>query len=221
MTTKTSPLQKRPAAKPSARPYHKGNVAQDLLEVARRLLKTERVEDITVRRLCREVGVTPGNFYNHFPTLEWLLLDLAADGFEAQQRLATRQMKGGRNQEDAIVDITVAMVEFGHANPELFRLMFGQISNEIVRGHERFTTAARNGFGKLVEALYGEDLFRPDDVAWSHANCTKAYALFAFAYGLARVISMEQITFPSGKKSERIEFVESLARIFVRGVGRA
>src|SRR4051812_9067388 len=105
MTTKTSPLRKRPAAKPSARAYHKGNVAQDLLEVATRLLKTERVEDITVRRLCREVGVTPGNFYNHFPTLEWLLLDLAADGFEAQQRLATRQMKGGQNLEDAIVDI--------------------------------------------------------------------------------------------------------------------
>ena len=69
-------------SKPARRRYHKGNVAEDLMAVAVRILETERVEDLSVRRLAREVGVTPANFYNHFVSLNDLLLDLAADAFE-------------------------------------------------------------------------------------------------------------------------------------------
>ena len=61
------------------RPYHRGNVAEDLIAAAVRLLKTERYEDLSVRRLTREVGVTPANFYNHFENLEDLLLTIAAE----------------------------------------------------------------------------------------------------------------------------------------------
>ena len=63
--------------KPS-KPYHKGNVSEDLFAAASRLIETEGLESLTVRRLCREVGVTAGNFYNHYPSLEHLLLDVAA-----------------------------------------------------------------------------------------------------------------------------------------------
>lgn len=44
-------------------PYHKGNVPLRMMEAAERILATETVEDITARRLCREVGVTSANFY--------------------------------------------------------------------------------------------------------------------------------------------------------------
>ena len=44
------------------------------LAAAERILETESVEDVTARRLCREVGVTSGNFYNHFESLDFLLL---------------------------------------------------------------------------------------------------------------------------------------------------
>ena len=45
--------QKKAAEK---RPYHRGNVAEDLTAAALRLLKTERYEDLSVRRLTREIG---------------------------------------------------------------------------------------------------------------------------------------------------------------------
>ena len=212
------PSTKRASAKTIARAYHKGNVTEDLRETATRLLKTERFEDIAVRRLCREVGVTPGNFYNHFPSLEWLLLDLAAEGFEKQTVQAMRKIKETASREDAVIAAIVAMVEFGHKNPELFRIMFGQISNGIVRTHERIGVAAQTAFATLVEVVYGEDLFRADDIEWSHIHCSKAYALFAFGFGLARLISMEQIRFPTGTRTERVKFVESMALTFVRGM---
>ncbi len=212
------PNTKKAAVKSVARAYHKGNVTNDLRETAARLLRTERFEDITVRRLCREVSVTPGNFYNHFPSLDSLLLDLAAEGFEQQTVHAKKKIKHAATPEDAVVNVIVAMVDFGHQNPELFRIMFGQISNETMRTHARFGTATQTAFAELVEVVYGEDLFRPDDIGWSHAHCTKAYAVFAFAYGLARVIAMERIRFPSGMKAERVAFVESMALTFVRGM---
>ena len=65
-----------------SKPYHKGNVAEDLFAAASRLIETEGIDSLTVRRLCREVGVTAANFYNHYPSLEVLLLDVAAAGVD-------------------------------------------------------------------------------------------------------------------------------------------
>ena len=49
-------------AKVAARQYHKGNVAEDLKLAAIRILEAETVEDLSVRRLAREIGVTAANF---------------------------------------------------------------------------------------------------------------------------------------------------------------
>ena len=55
------------------RAYHRGNVREDLLECAARMLRTESLDQITVRRLAGAIGITPGNVYNHFENLNELL----------------------------------------------------------------------------------------------------------------------------------------------------
>mgnify|MGYP003363473360 FL=1 len=60
--------------RPMPRPYHKGNVAEDLRLTTLRILQTERLEDLSVRRLTREVRVAPANFYNHYASLNMLLV---------------------------------------------------------------------------------------------------------------------------------------------------
>ena len=96
--------------------------------------------------------------------------------------------------------------------------MFGQIGSATVQEHARYQQASMSAFGRLVELTYGSNIYRPDDIAWSHEHCGKAYALFSFAYGLARLISMGQIVFGSEVPAERRRFVEAQARIFVLGL---
>lgn len=205
---------KKSSAKPkAARPYHKGNVAEDLKTAAAHILQTERVEDISVRRLAREVGVTPGNFYNHFESLDDLLLTLAAEAFRQRQKVLLRLVQTTRSPLEAARQSSILFVEFAIANRQLFRVMFGQIPDAT--SHHEFHEAAESSFAGLVHLLYGEDIYRPDDIAWSHENCKDAYALFTYIYGLARNIIEEQIIFPSGTKAEMRRFVQQLIDIML------
>lgn len=195
-------------------PYHRGNVAEDLLKAASRILESERFEDISARRLCREIGVTSANFYNHFPSLEHLLLELAANGFEMRAAQNLRIFNRAGTREDKLVEIVGYLVEFAVQHKELFRIMFGQVTSDPV--HERCVQASNASFGVLVQVIYGEDRYRPDDIAWSHENCQAGYAFSSFSYGLARMISTGLI--PGGKKAERQRFVADVTRTFLKGI---
>ncbi|MDE2295941.1 MAG: TetR/AcrR family transcriptional regulator [Gammaproteobacteria bacterium] len=213
----TAAKRKRPSR--SARDedrYHKGNVDRHLFDAASRLIESGELDRLTLRRLCREVGVTAANFYNHYPSLDHLLLDVAAEGLDKlRERLRSRLSRIDAFDE-RLTAIATGFVEFGVDHPDLFRLMFGQIVD--ARDHERFRTASELAFEDLVNRVDGEHRYRSDDIAWSHAHCQSGYTLFAFSYGLARLISMGLIEFPSGTRAERTRFVKSLALTLVRGI---
>lgn len=202
------------SGKPAKTPYHRGNVAEDLLKAAARILETERFEDLSARRLCREIGVTSANFYNHFPSLEHLLMELAADGFELRAQQNRRILARPGTREDKLVEVAVNAVEFAVQHTQLFRIMFGQVENGPA--HERSISASNAAFGVLVQIVYGEDRYRPDDIAWSHENCQAGYAFFSFSYGLARMVSVGLIY--GGKRAERLRFVTDVTRTFLRGL---
>ena len=217
MSTSRRTRTPRPTAKPTLPgPYHKGNVAEDLLAAVRRLIGTEGVESITVRRLCREVGVSPANFYNHYPSIEYLLLEVAAEGAEVLLATFDRLAKRHDSREDQLVGIAVQSVEFAVENPDLFQVMFGQVPGGP--SHERYQRNIEACFGRLVRVIYGEERYRAEDAVWSYARCQKAYAFFAFNYGLARLISMGFLRFPNDARSKRQQFVREQAQQFIRGL---
>jgi AcrR family transcriptional regulator len=199
-----------------SKPYHKGNVAEDLFAAASRLIETEGIDSLTVRRLCREVGVTAANFYNHYPSLEVLLLDVAAAGVDLLSTATNKVIKRVKSREERLVEITIRFVEFSLEHPDLFRVMYGQVSGS--GSHERFYNRTESSFAELVKLIYGEDIYRADDVVWSHIHCRKAYAYFSFVYGLARLVSMQIFTFASGTKAERQNFVRDMAWTIAHGL---
>lgn len=196
-------------------PYHKGNVDEDLRAMAKRILQRERFEDLSVRRLTREVGVTPANFYNHFKSLDDLLLDLAADAFDARRRAVARHMKQFDDRADALVAATIEFVEFAIKEKQIFRIMFGQVPSAVQ--HTRFRAASDASFAQLVQLVYGEDRYDPDDRVASHERCRLAYGMFALSYGLARTISENQIEFEPGDRAGIRQLVEGVVHSFIDG----
>lgn len=195
-------------------PYHKGNVPARLMEAAERILETEPVEQITARRLCRDVGVTSANFYNHYPSLDFLLLEIASKGFEARTRMMRKLMKRGLPREEAMVQCAILTVELSLKRPQLFRIMFGYIKNPSE--NKNYTIRADASLATLTQIVYGEDIFRADDILWSHEHCKKAYAFFSFIYGVAVAISTGMISNPTGTHKGQMQFVEDLTRTFIK-----
>jgi AcrR family transcriptional regulator len=208
-----APQRKKPARKPRA--YHKGNVAQDLLAAAARILRTERVEDVSVRRLAREVGVTPANFYNHFPSLNDLLLTLAAEHFDRIRLDAQRIITEKKSRREAVMQRGFLFVDFAMENKQIFRIMFGHLPNSIANA--RFREASNASFGQLMHLVYGKDIFDPVDLERSHIQGRAAYAVFAMIYGLARNIMEDQFQFATGSRAEIRQFVEAVMNTLLDG----
>ena len=204
-------LQKKKPAE-EARPYHRGNVAEDLTAAALQLLKTERYEDLSVRRLTREIGVTPANFYNHFENLDDLLLNIAAVAHLRRADIVPKILAKSKNRVEAAKAAALDFVEFAMANPEIFRMMFGLPSRNT---HAKFVAASDKSFGALVYLVYGEDLYDPKDLAGTHVRCQTAYGFFALAYGLARIVLEQNIEMST--KAEIRTFVEEVVGKFIDG----
>src|SRR6476659_196717 len=70
------------AQRPTERPYHHGNLRAALLSQAERTVRERGVQDLSLRELAREVGVSHGATRRHFPYRQPLLDALAQAGFE-------------------------------------------------------------------------------------------------------------------------------------------
>jgi hypothetical protein len=64
--------------------------------------------------------------------------------------------------------------------------------------------------------VYGEDIFRADDILWSHEHCKNAYVFFSFIYGLATAISTGMISNPTGTQKGQMRYVEELTRNLIK-----
>jgi len=200
---------------PPARQYHKGNVAEDLLEVAARLLETEPVENLSVRRLAREVGVTPANFYNHFPSLNDLLLELGANGFLERARHLAHIRRTSKTRAEAVKRVATSYLDLAINRYQLFRIMFGLIPNGLQ--HERFRDASDESMGQVVEIIYGQPLYDAQDIDGSRERYKAAYGLLALGYGLARIVAEGSVPFSSEKRIEMRLFVEGVVDTFIGG----
>src|ERR1700744_1569393 len=64
------------------RPYHHGNLRSALLVAAERTVRERGVQELSLRELAREVGVSHGAPRRHFPDRQALLDALGESGFE-------------------------------------------------------------------------------------------------------------------------------------------
>ena len=133
------------------RQYHKGNVVEDLKLAALRLLESERVEDLSMRRLTREVGVTPANFYNHFDSLDELLIALGADAFRERARYMAHIKRTSKTRAEAIQRLALSYLDLALARPQMFRIMFGLLPE--AQKNPDFRDASDDSMGEIVEIV--------------------------------------------------------------------
>jgi AcrR family transcriptional regulator len=107
------------------RPYHHGNLRTALLEQAERTVRERGVQDLSLRELARELGVSHGAPRRHFPDRRALLDALAQAGFE---RLGTELQSAvkdaGEGFQARLAATAAAYIRFATDDPALLELMF-------------------------------------------------------------------------------------------------
>ena len=101
------------------KPYHHGDLRQALLDAALAIIEREGSSALTLRAVAREAGVSPAAPYHHFQDKSELMLAVSKDGFKRLHE-AMAQAAAERGGDE----IGLAYIEFAHANPALYRVMY-------------------------------------------------------------------------------------------------
>lgn len=112
------------------RSYHHGDLRVALVEAGLKALETTTLEDLSLRQLAREAGVSPTAVYRHFPDKRALLTALAWAGIE---RLGQYQFEAANRAAEGTTAFAAtgrAYVHWALANPALFRLIFSHVQPE-------------------------------------------------------------------------------------------
>jgi AcrR family transcriptional regulator len=133
------------------RPYHHGNLRSALLEQAERTVRERGVQELSLRELARDVGVSHAAPRRHFADRQALLDALAETGFE---RLGA-ELRGafdaaGDHFEARLRATAAAYVRFATRDAALLELMFaGKHREESGALH----VAADRAFAILLELI--------------------------------------------------------------------
>jgi AcrR family transcriptional regulator len=97
-----------------------------ILEEAIGIVYREGPRHVTMRSLAEKLGYSPATIYLHFRNKEELLKEIALHGFDALAR-AVEPALAIPDPTRAVADAAQRYLDFGLANPELYRLMFQDI----------------------------------------------------------------------------------------------
>lgn len=200
-------MPRKPAAPP--KPYHHGRLRDALLDAAAELLASHGAHALTLREVARAAGVSHAAPYHHFASLDELLAELSARGFDALAR-SMEQAAQAADSRAALLGICVAYVRHARADPQRFKLMFGPL---LARKAEfpALEEAAARSFNALLGAARRHVAHRGADGA-TKATDAAAVRLALAGWSLAHGLSHLAVDGALAGLPVRIDANEQLAR---------
>ncbi|RPK70459.1 division inhibitor protein [Streptomyces sp. ADI96-15] len=135
------------------RPYHHGNLRTDLLDAAERSLRAHGAEQLSLRDLARDVGVSHAAPRRHFADRRALLDALAESGFMRlgeELRAAVSEIDDEYDLPARLHAFASAYVRFATENAALTGLMN---SSKHRPGATAVAEAAAAAFGQISELI--------------------------------------------------------------------
>ncbi len=142
--------------KTDERRYHHGGLRTALLEAAERSLRERGANQLSLRDLAREAGVSHGAPRRHFPERQDLLDALAEVGFDRLgEEIRDAVADGNGNFTSRVRRATSAFASFATENPALLQLM-NATKHQPEKANVR--RSAERAFEPLVDLIHeGQD----------------------------------------------------------------
>ncbi|MBF4998078.1 TetR/AcrR family transcriptional regulator [Nocardia sp. BSTN01] len=133
------------------RPYHHGNLRGALLAAAERALRERGQDQLSLRDLAKEIGVSHTAPRRHFPNLQVLLDELAEAGFARLETALREALTSADDEFGARVRATTtAYTRFATDNAALLELMY---TSKHRPDAARIAKAAEGPFGLMNDLI--------------------------------------------------------------------
>jgi AcrR family transcriptional regulator len=148
------------------RPYHHGNLREELIRCGKARLKEEGSSNLSLRRIAADAGVSQVAPTHHFGNKEGLLAAIAARGFRDLTEFRYSRLRPSMNAEQRLRVLLTSYVQFATLNPALFHLMFAP-QFKTPDAHADLIDSASQSYQLLVRAAadYIKESAKPSDTA--------------------------------------------------------
>ncbi|MEV6426538.1 TetR/AcrR family transcriptional regulator [Nocardia sp. NPDC051463] len=153
--------------------YHHGALRDTLLAACLRLIETEGIGAVSLRRVAREAGVNTGAPYHHFVDRAALLAALSTQGFQLLGNEVTAARAAADTPLHALTALAETYVRFSREHPGHFRLMFrpelsqpDKHPDAMDAGDDAFTVLADTVADCVAAGLLPADKADTIAVAW-------------------------------------------------------
>ena len=171
------------------KPYHHGDLRQTLLNAAVELISSGGVENLSIRKLADQVGVSRTAPYHHFQDKNELLCAIAEQGFARQDQIMTdaKRYANGDNLAEIFETYVLNYLRFADQNRETYDLMYGREIWRAGKPTESLQAVSRHSFRiwrQWIETLFEQGMFdrneSPRRIAQAH---------WASLHGLCRLFN--------------------------------
>lgn len=116
----------------SSKQYHHGDLKVSLIEAANTILLREGADALSLRAIAAEVGVSHMAPYAHFKNKKELIRSIAEAGFVQMadtMEVVAEKLKSKKELSpgELVLAYGASYLEFATSNPQLYRLMLGQV----------------------------------------------------------------------------------------------
>ncbi|MFT4763548.1 MAG: AcrR family transcriptional regulator [Oleispira sp.] len=131
----------------SSKQYHHGDLKASLVEAANTILLRDGADALSLRAIAAEVGVSHMAPYAHFKNKKELIKSIAEAGFvrmaDTMEAVALElKAKKTLAPGELVLAYGASYLEFATANPQLYRLMLGQVETTGRKSKKEDITAS-------------------------------------------------------------------------------
>jgi len=160
----------------AAKPYHHGDLREEILCAASRLLEENNIASLSLRAVAKEVGVSHTAPYRHFKDKESLLAGIAQLGFNRLgEQLAEAVISNPGNPASQLQEAGHRYVQLALQYPQSTQLMFGGVlpCDDTYPELRSSGDSAFDGLKLMIEQGQAQGVFKQGDIellaltAWS------------------------------------------------------
>jgi AcrR family transcriptional regulator len=152
---------------------------EKIAAAALRLLEREGPAAVSMRRIAKDVGITPMAIYHHFPNREVLLKTVTDREFEKLAEFMDARQNDARTGGERLLRVMDYYIDYAFKHPKVFDYVFSQYRTDARRFPKDFRarrSPTMNRVADTVNDAMGRGEIRKDDVwevameLWAHIH---------------------------------------------------
>lgn len=191
--------------------YHHGDLRNAVLDAAETRMNTRAGAEFSVPELARELGVTHGAIYKHFPTKKAIIVALAERALGTFLDFAQRELPPPSAGWDAHPHLVIVYVRFALEHPGLFRALFHRDLADL-RDYPHLAQMRATQFQMMIDFFASVIEGKKRDVV------NAALAHWSMSHGLAVLLVDGQVPPDALKGTTPGALAQALAGLLEQGI---